>query len=98
MNKIKKDSIYTFIANQSKIDPEFIGNEIVLSIPGNKILEASQFAQREKLQSIYLVYKNNSWHLQTCPDNNCFSLEVTPEGLSERILDAYIIHQETLFA
>lgn len=98
MSKIKKDSLYTFIANQNRIDPKFIGNEIVLSIAGIKILEAAQFAKREKLQLIYLVYKNNTWSVQTCPDTNCFSLEITPEGLSENVLKAYLVHQDVLSA
>lgn len=91
--KIRKDTIYTFIANLNKMSGTFNGDETVVSVPGVKILEAAQFCEREKLPAVYLAYKNNLWQIEVVNDDNSICLEITGDGLSEATLDTYVVYQ-----
>ena len=86
----QKNSIITFVENPNSQDARFEGDEIVFSIPYSKILEATRFCERERLDSVYLGLKNDTWQTEISSRSFKYFVIVTKDGLSAETTERYI--------
>jgi len=90
MTIIRKDSIITFVKNTDQELAEFDGEEILFSMPYSKVLNAASFCTRENLDFVYIGFKNGEWLTELTEPLFEYSIEVTPNGLSEKTIREFI--------
>jgi len=90
INKVKKDSIVTFIRNNKPEEAHFNGEEVILSIPYSKILDTAQFCERENLDVVYLGFKNQVWQLAITKVDFKYYIVIDKNGVSLETAKEYV--------
>ena len=89
-NKIKKDSIVSFIRNHDPREAHFEGGERIFSIPYSKIIEAAQFCERERLDKVFLGFKNKAWRIEVISDAFELYITIDNKGISPETEFKYV--------
>jgi hypothetical protein len=98
-NEHQKDFIITFVKNIDPSSARFEGNEPVFSIPYSKIIEAARFCERERIDYVFLGFKNQTWQHEISSDSFDYFITVDQNGLSSETTReyAYVISQSPSF-
>jgi hypothetical protein len=88
---IRKESIFNFVPIGSTDSAYFTGAEFVFSILCSKIHDAAQFCERERLDFVFLGYRNGEWQTDVSEKKLKYPVKVTTEGLSSEVYDKYIV-------
>ena len=89
-DKSNKDAIITLVENREHRRAQFDGDEVVLSIPYSRVLEAAQFCERERLDHVFLGFKNKAWQFGITNNNFEHFITVDSNGISPKTAQDYV--------
>jgi hypothetical protein len=82
--------VITFVKNHNPKETEFKGTEQIFSFPYTRVLDATEFCKREKLEYVYIGFKKGRWILDTEKPGLKFPIKITQAGMDESVTKKYV--------